>query len=219
MSHELRTPLNSILGFSQLLADDPDDPLSARHQRYIQQVLDNGEHLLALINQVLDLSKIEAGKVPVKIEDVDLSAMLQDCVAMSKPQADERNIKIDIGRDEKSIDACRADTLQLRQVLLNLISNAIKYNEDRGTVTIEVSRHAPEIVRISVADTGAGIPEDLQQHIFEPFNRLGRETSNIQGSGIGLTIAKELVELMGGNIGFSSRSGGSTFWIELPATA
>jgi PAS domain S-box-containing protein len=219
MSHELRTPLNSILGFSQLLADDPDDPLSARHQRYVQQVLDNGEHLLALINQVLDLSKIEAGKVPVKIEDVDLSAMLQDCVAMSKPQADERNIKIDIGRDEKSIDACRADTLQLRQVLLNLISNAIKYNEDRGTVTIEVSRHAPEIVRISVADTGAGIPEDLQKHIFEPFNRLGRETSNIQGSGIGLTIAKELVELMGGNIGFSSRSGGSTFWIELPATA
>ncbi len=219
MSHELRTPLNSILGFSQLLADDPDDPLSARHQRYVQQVLDNGEHLLALINQVLDLSKIEAGKVPVKIEDVDLSAMLQDCVAMSKPQADERNIKIDIGRDEKSIDACRADTLQLRQVLLNLISNAIKYNEDRGTVTIEVSRHAPEIVRISVADTGAGIPEDLQQHIFEPFNRLGRETSNIQGSGIGLTIAKELVELMGGNIGFSSGSGGSTFWIELPATA
>jgi PAS domain S-box-containing protein len=219
MSHELRTPLNSILGFSQLLADDPDDPLSARHQRYVQQVLDNGEHLLALINQVLDLSKIEAGKVPVKIEDVDLSAMLQDCVAMSKPQADERNIKIDIGRDEKSIDACRADTLQLRQVLLNLISNAIKYNEDRGTVTMKVSRHAPEIVRISVADTGAGIPEDLQQHIFEPFNRLGRETSNIQGSGIGLTIAKELVELMGGNIGFSSGFGGSTFWIELPATA
>ena len=109
--------------------------------------------------------------------------------------------------------------MQLRQVLLNLISNAIKYNEEGGTVTIDGTRHTPGFVRVAVIDTGQGIPENLQEHIFEPFNRLGRETSNIQGSGIGLTIAKELVELMGGNIGFSSGSGGSTFWIELPATA
>jgi signal transduction histidine kinase len=217
MSHELRTPLNSILGFSQLLADDPDDPPSETHLRYINQVLDNGDHLLALINQVLDLSRIESGKLKVEIVDISLVEMVEDCIAKSRPAAEKRDIRLIVEDSVKFAPACRADPMHLRQILLNLISNGIKYNIDNGAVRLSASRSADDRLRINVADTGTGIPQEMQPHIFEAFNRLGHESGSIEGSGIGLTISKQLTELMGGRIGFRSESGSETaFWIELP---
>lgn len=217
MSHELRTPMNSILGFGQLLADDPDDPLSETHQRYIDQVLRNGELLLALINQVLDLAKVESGKLEVNLEDISIATMIADCIAISQPMAGDKKIKLTVEDAGNSELCCRADAMRLRQVLLNLISNAIKYNSDEGTVRVGFQRRPTNKVRISVTDTGKGIAPENRERLFEPFNRLGHETGKIQGSGIGLTIAKELVELMDGHIDFESSENGSTFWVELPS--
>ncbi len=220
MSHELRTPLNSILGFGQLLADDPDDPISKSHERFVNQIVTNGEHLLDLIDQILDLSRIEAGHVNVSIEDISVAAMIDDALRISQPLAASRNIRLVSDLSENVTLCCQADERQLRQVLLNLISNAIKYNSEDGLVTVAALPLNGAKVRISVTDTGAGIPDEKLEHLFEPFNRLGLETSAIQGSGIGLTIAKQLIETMNGRIGVVSCLGqGSTFWIELPISS
>lgn len=217
MSHELRTPMNSILGFSQLLSDDPATPLDDSHQRFVQRILDNGEHLLALIDQILDLSKIESGNQEIDLMDVPVNDLIDDCMRTARPLAAPQNIQLTLGSEITPLLSCRADAGRLRQVILNLLSNAIKYNREDGEVTLFVETRSFNKIRISVTDTGFGIHPDQQAHLFTPFNRLGYETSNIQGSGIGLSIAKKLIELMEGSIGMTSEiDTGSTFWVELP---
>lgn len=217
MSHELRTPMNSILGFSQLLADDPNEPLSENHQRFVQQILSNGEHLQSLIDQVLDLAKVESGNLEVNITDVEVAAAIEDCLAMSAPLAKGGNILVHPPEIEPSLSRCRADPRILSQVLLNLLSNAIKYNSEGGSVRIRAFPTDGGKIRFTVTDTGEGIALKYQHQIFEPFNRLGHEASTIKGSGIGLAISKKLTEAMGGAIGFDTTRGeGSTFWVEVP---
>lgn len=217
MSHELRTPLNSILGFSQLLADDPKDPISEAHRRYVDRVMTNGEHLLELINQILDLSRIEAGQVQINAETVHISDMVTECLQLAQPLADERGISLTHGENHVESTPIYVDRNVLRQILLNLISNAIKYNLADGTVTVYGSQSANGFVRISVTDTGPGISAANQTKLFEPFNRLGLIGNTSDGVGIGLTISKKLTEKMDGKIGFQSEEGsGSTFWVQFP---
>lgn len=215
MSHELRTPMNSILGFGQLLVDDPADPLSEKHQRFAQQILSNGEHLLALINQVLDLARIEAGKVPMTLENLEVSDVIRECQDMSDSLIGPGDVRLFVDPIPDAL-TCHADSLQLRQILLNLISNAVKYNSDQGAIQISAQAFDHHRIRISVSDEGPGISEEDQAHLFEPFNRLAFSDSEISGTGVGLTIAKHLAEQMGGSLGFESKPGqGSSFWVEL----
>ncbi len=214
MSHELRTPLNAILGFAQLLgsASPPPSPLQ---KRSIDQILKAGWYLLELINEILDLALIESGGVTMSNEPVSLSEVLSECRAMIEPQARSRNITMSFPEfDAPSF--VTADRTRVKQVLINLLFNAIKYNRPDGTVTVECSRTPNGAVRISVRDTGYGLsPEQLEQ-LFTPFNRLGKEAGSEEGTGIGLVVTKRLVELMGGSIGVSSTVGvGSEFWAEL----
>lgn len=219
MSHELRTPLNAILGFGQLLETDPDDPLTKDQRFNVGQILRGGRHLLGLIEQVLDLSKIEAGQMHIDIDDIDPLECIQESMAMLGNQARERGIKMLFQDPDFSVPLLRADNARVTQILLNLLSNAIKYNHENGEVMISLSMTDKQTLRISVIDRGYGIPTDKQDQVFEPFNRLGRETGTIQGTGIGLTLCREFIELMDGHIDFvSDYDRGSTFWIELPVS-
>jgi PAS domain S-box-containing protein len=218
MSHELRTPLNAVLGFAQLMASDTPAPSSAQ-KLSIDQILQAGWYLLRLINEILDLAMIESGKVTISQEAMSLSEVLQDCQAMIEPQAHKRGIQMTFPRLDNLFHV-HADRTRLKQVMINLLSNAIKYNRDGGAVIVQCVMSGENRVRISVKDTGAGLtPEQLAQ-LFQPFNRLGQETGTEEGTGIGLVVTKQLVELMGGVIGVDSSVGaGSVFWIELPATS
>ena len=216
MSHELRTPLNAILGFSQLLESDTDDPLTERQLSQVDQILNNGGHLLALIDEVLDLSKIEAGELLLSVQTIDTAELIDDCVNTVRTLAEKRNIRIEYQSD-RSLAALSADAVRAKQALLNLLSNAIKYNDERGHIELFTEQRPSGLMRINVRDTGPGIPEDKLSELFQPFSRLGAESSTIEGSGVGLALTKELVEKMGGAIGVDSANGaGSTFWIELP---
>lgn len=215
MSHELRTPLNAILGFSQLL--ELDDSLSETQKNSIGEIHHGGDHLLELINEVLDLAKIEAGNYEITPRQVDARAALKECVSLSSPLLVQYGVSLSIIDDETIPLNVYADITRLKQIILNLISNACKYNHNGGSVEIEYSSTTDGKIRLSVKDTGKGIPKEQQSRIFEPFNRLGAENSNIEGTGIGLTITRQLIEMMGGNIGFESEAGqGSRFWIDLP---
>ena len=219
MSHELRTPLNSILGFGQLLDDNPRVPLDDGQKRFVSQILKNGEHLLHLINRLLDLAKIEAAEISMTIEDVPISEALEDCVGMARSLIKSRDVELIVEPTPSAHKTCRADKGMLRQALLNLLSNAIKYTSDGGTVAIRSRYSDPDTVQFSISDTGQGIPLERQNALFEPFNRLGLEAGSIEGTGIGLTITKHLVNLMGGEIDFESTAKeGSTFWINLPTS-
>jgi signal transduction histidine kinase/AmiR/NasT family two-component response regulator len=214
MSHELRTPLNAILGFAQLLGSASPPP-SALQKRSIDQILKAGWYLLELINEILDLALIESGNVTMSNEPVSLSEVLSECRAMIEPQARSRHISMSFPEfDAPSF--VTADRTRVKQVLINLLFNAIKYNRPDGMVTVECSRMPSGAVRISVRDTGHGLsPEQLDQ-LFKPFNRLGKESGSEEGTGIGLVVTKRLVELMGGRIGVDSVVGvGSVFWAEL----
>jgi PAS domain S-box-containing protein len=221
MSHELRTPLNAILGFGQLLEEDD---LNAEQEESIRHILGAGRHLLDLINEVLDISRIEAGNMTISSEPVSVPDVLRDVVTLVGPLAREREIKL-LHSVEKDVDLfVTADRQRLKQVLLNLLSNAIKYNRQAGEVRIEMRRQhdeptATELVRVEVTDSGAGLSAEQLEQLFTPFQRLGAENTEVDGTGLGLALSKRLVELMQGRIGVESApEKGSTFWIELPAT-
>ena len=184
---------------------------------YVGYILKSGQHLLELINDVLDLTKIEAGKVELSIEDVCARDVLDECLSLVHAMADERGIGIVVGEGFKAAVEIRADQTRFKQCLLNLLSNAVKYNRERGKVTIDCHATPGGMLHVSVTDEGEGISEDMQGDLFEPFHRLGLETTKIEGTGIGLTITKQIIERMGGHIGVYTEIGkGSTFWIELP---
>jgi nitrogen-specific signal transduction histidine kinase/CheY-like chemotaxis protein len=217
MSHELRTPLNAILGFGQLLEMRASQP---RERESVEQILKGGRHLLGLINEILDISRIESGRLPLSTEPVEVSEAVCRVVELARPLAAERGVTFhteDAACDGRYV---LADSQRLQQVLLNLVSNGIKYNRDGGGVTIACGAAAAGRLRISVTDTGSGIPAELQSRLFRPFERLGVETPGVEGTGLGLALTKGLVEAMAGTIGLESTPGqGSTFWIELPETA
>jgi len=231
MSHELRTPLNAIIGFGQLLNMDVETELSELQSDNVKEILRAGEHLLELINEVLDLSKIEAGQTQMSIEPVALAEVLADCISLVSSMADKNNINLGYFRHHQRVENISsvsdsvyvlADKLRLKQVFLNLLSNAIKYNRDHGQVTISCSLKENETCQISIKDTGEGISAEEMKNLFQPFNRLGHEDSTIEGTGIGLVITKNLVEMMGGEISCLSEKGkGTTFTVELsvPDTA
>lgn len=214
MSHELRTPLNGILGFAQILAADKLPATQLEKQRFARNIVQSGQHLLKLVNEILDLARIEAGKVPLAMEAVDLPTVLQECRMMVTPLAAKRDISLGFGTvPQKSL---RADRTRLMQVLINLLSNAIKYNHDQGRVAVDCCPVNGSRLRISVSDTGPGLDPDQVQHIFQPFHRLGRDEEE-EGSGLGLALTRRVVEAMQGAIGVESEPGaGSTFWVELP---
>lgn len=213
MSHELRTPMNAILGFAQLL--ECDDELTADQRDNANEILKAGRHLLTLINEVLDLARIEAGRIDLSLEPVLLREAVEDCRQLVQPLAAARGLALEVELPEAAV--VRADRTRLKQVLLNLLSNAVKYNRDGGSVRLSASP-AGDMLRVAVADTGTGIRAERLGELFEPFNRLGAEQSAVEGTGIGLSITRRLMELMGGRIGAESEPGvGSTFWIELVA--
>ena len=217
MSHELRTPLNAVLGFAQLLQIEDNPPLSAEQQTSVQEIITAGDHLLNLINDVLDLTKIESGGIQLSIEPVNLGEVLAECGKLVGPLLDKHPVTLDLAIPDCMQHAVYADHMRLRQVLLNLISNAMKYNRPQGSVTVRCRGIDGGRLRIAVADTGPGIPPDRQKELFTSFNRLGAEGGAIEGTGIGLVITRRLTELMGGSIGYESEPGlGSTFWIDLP---
>ncbi|MBZ0131452.1 MAG: response regulator [Rhodocyclaceae bacterium] len=217
MSHELRTPLNAILGFTQLLESGTPAPTPAQ-QRNLEQILKAGWYLLELINEILDLALIESGKATLSHEPVSLAEVMLECRAMVDPQAQKRGIVMTYPHFELPYFVS-ADRTRVKQVLINLLFNAIKYNKPEGSVTVEYQPIPPGSIRINVRDTGKGLaPEQLLQ-LFQPFNRLGKETGAEEGTGIGLVVTKRLVELMGGTIGADSTVGvGSVFWFELSLT-
>ncbi len=211
MSHELRTPLNAILGFGQLLEGDLTD---SDHVESIQQVLKGGRHLLGLINEVLDIASIEAGRMAVSIEPVLAAEIMQEAIELVSPLAATRKIQIAAGSGDWSI---LADPKRIQQVFLNLLSNAIKYNREGGAVVVEVEQREDHRLRIKITDTGPGIRSEDVAKIFTPFERLSADDTKIEGTGLGLAVCQRLVDLMGGTIGIESRVGeGTTFWVEFP---
>jgi PAS domain S-box-containing protein len=217
MSHELRTPLNAILGFAQLMETGSPQPTPSQ-KRNLDQILKAGWYLLELINEILDLALIESGKVMLSREPVSVVEVMLECRAMIEPQAQKRGIRMTFPR----FDIPRfvtADRTRVKQVLINLLFNAIKYNRPGGSVAVECDLSSADSIRISVRDTGAGMAPDQVAQLFQPFNRLGKEAGAEEGTGIGLVVTKRLVELMGGAIGVESTVGvGSVFWIELSLT-
>ncbi len=217
MSHELRTPLSAILGFAQLMESGTPSP-TVSQKRSIEQILHAGWYLLELINEILDLTLIESGKLSLSLEPSSLGDVMQECQAMIEPQAQKRGIRVAFPHFASPCFV-KADRTRLKQALINLLSNAVKYNRAGGSVIVGCSGHTAERIRISVTDTGEGLSADKLTQLFQPFNRLGKEAGFEEGTGIGLVMTKRLVELMGGVIGVESSVGtGSVFWIELKVT-
>jgi PAS domain S-box-containing protein len=219
MSHELRTPLNAILGFAQLLLRDRKAPLSAHQLDRVGHVLRGGEHLLRLIDDVLDLARIESGRILVSLEPVPLADLLRAVKGTLQPLAERAEMQVLLEPLPADAGNVVADRTRLEQILMNYGSNAVKYGRARGSVRLRALPMG-EYVRIEVQDDGIGIAQDKQGALFQPFQRAGQETGPIEGTGIGLAISKRLAEVMAGRVGFESVEGrGSTFWIELPRPA
>ena len=218
MSHELRTPLNAVIGFAQLLALDPDN--HPKDKEHAQEILTAGNHLLKLINEVLDLSRIEAGHLELDLQPVPILELAQECSRLIQPTLHAQQLSLSLDFEDSLDTPMLADRMRLKQVLLNLMSNAAKYNRTGGKVRVEYRRAEGDKMRLSVSDTGHGIAPERIDELFQAFHRLGQENGPIQGTGIGLVISKRLIELMQGRIGVESTPGqGSRFWIELPVAS
>lgn len=216
MSHELRTPLNAILGFGQILQNEP-VKMNERQLDFVNEMINGGSHLLSLINDVLELSKIDAGEMILSMENINVEEVIDDCLSMISMLASRNGITIVNETKGKDLPFLYTDFLRLKQALLNFLSNAIKYNRRDGTVTIDASPLDDNYLHISVSDIGKGIPAVRLAELWEPFNRLGAETTNIEGTGIGLSVTKSVIDLLGGRIGVESKVGqGSTFWVDIP---
>jgi PAS domain S-box-containing protein len=214
MSHELRTPLNAILGFAQLLEFETEDPLSDTQLDDVREIMKAGNHLLELINEILDLSRIETNKLQVTLNSVEVNPLLEECLSLIQPIAESKKISISWHPTALNV-AVSADRTRLKQAIINLLTNAIKYNKLEGSVTVIGKPVANNRYKLSVIDTGYGIDESEIAYIFQPFHRLAKHSA-IEGTGIGLSITKQLIDLMGGKIGVNSKiSHGSEFWIEL----
>lgn len=215
MSHELRTPMNAILGFAQLLEHSRRDPLSERQRQQVQQINQAGKHLLSLINQVLDLAKIEAGQLHIELEALSVPCIVEGCLMLLETQIRDRQLHV-INSIGPNTPMVYADEMRLTQILINLLNNAIKYNRPNGKIEVSSQCLSHEL-RISIRDTGYGLSTKKQALLFEPFQRLGYENSAIEGTGIGLNISRQIIEAMGGHIGVESQEHqGSTFWFTLP---
>ncbi|MES1982134.1 MAG: ATP-binding protein [Pseudomonadota bacterium] len=218
MSHELRTPLNAILGFAQLLISDTLISTPEQKKEFSQHILKAGRHLLTLINEILDLAKVESGTMTLSLEPVALSEVFSESQTMIEPLGAQRGVRLMFPK--KADLSVIADRTRLKQILLNLLSNAVKYNREGGTVIVDCAAAAPGHVRISVQDTGEGLNTAQLAELFQPFNRLGQEKGTEEGTGIGLVVTQRLVQMMGGRIGVNSTVGiGSVFWIELKSAA
>ena len=215
MSHELRTPMNAILGFTELLHTDTEHPLVDDQKECTSEILRAGRHLLDLINDVLDLARVEAGKLSVSNEPTFLEGIFHECLDLIRPLAERRRIQIHVRCDRLPSLLVKADRVRLKQVLINLLSNAVKYNRDGGRIGIEC-RESGKHLRLGISDTGPGINADDIQRLFQPFERFGPAVKTQEGTGIGLALSQRLIDLMGGRITVESRLGeGSTFWLQL----
>jgi len=215
MSHELRTPLNAIIGFGEFLNYAPQD-MSDQQQEYTVHIVDSGRHLLGLINDILDLAKIETGELKIEMEDISVRDVVEDCVQLVRNLAVEHNVNLGSACLCHNQLTVRADAGRLRQVLINIMSNAVKYNVSGGEVSISCEAITDNFVRISVTDTGVGIPESFHADVFSNFARDSTTAKLTEGHGIGLSISKDLIELMGGHINFTSKVGeGTTFWVDV----
>ena len=218
ISHELRTPLNAVLGFSQLLESSKEQTLTDVQSQYISEIHNAGNHLLHLINEVLDLSRIEANQLHTESIYIPLTPFLDECIALILPITKQKHIEIFTPYRNNDDIFVMADPLRLKQVMVNLLSNAVKYNKLSGTISINVCENNTDMIVIEVTDSGSGISDEHLESIFQPFTRLPQHRKE-EGVGIGLALAKRLTELMGGRIGVRSSVGkGSTFWIEIPST-
>ena len=215
MSHELRTPLNAVLGFSEVLLERMFGELNERQEEYLHDIHSSGRHLLELLNEILDLSKIEAGKMALEYSSIDLRSLLDDAAAMLRERAATQGVdlSVDVADD---IDVVHSDVLRLKQIVLNLMTNAVKFTGAGGSVVVRARRRGAD-VDITVTDSGIGVPEADQQRIFESFQQGGRGSSREEGTGLGLTLSKRLVELLGGRMWLESKVGvGSTFGFSIP---
>ncbi|MDH5737467.1 MAG: HAMP domain-containing histidine kinase, partial [Gammaproteobacteria bacterium] len=212
MSHELRTPLNAILGFGQLLEMSMTDQ---KQKDQAGKIITAGHHLLELINEILDLAKIESGRLEMQIDHLNLNKLLDECESIIRPLAEAADLHLNVVNMEGQ--SVWADSTRLKQVLLNLLSNAVKYNSQKGSIKLSTHKLESDKLRIIVADTGKGISQEEQKLLFEPFQRLVSDDSQIEGSGMGLVICRELVLRMGGEMGVESPPGeGTSFWVDLP---
>ena len=215
MSHELRSPLNVMLGFSQLM-ESGNPPPTSNQRTMLREINAAGWYLLELINKILDLAALESGKLIVSHDTILMAEVMAECRTMIETQAKERGIQLIVPSDMGLY--VKADRTRLKQILLNLLSNAVKYNREGGTVEVNWNAKRTDYVRVSIRDTGPGLPPEKLAQLFQQFNRLGQETGSVEGTGIGLVVTKDLVELMGGKIGVESTVGaGSIFWFELPS--
>lgn len=220
MSHEFKTPLNAVLGFAQVLGMDSKQPLTPSQQESVQQILFSGKHLLSLINDILDLSTIETGKIQLNFENINLFKLVEECIAIIRQMTVKKEILLVVNKDNHFKPIIWADYTRMKQIVINLLSNAIKYNHTKGQIDVNIQLVKDNQLQLAVKDTGFGIKEDKHAFLFMPFNRLNYENSAILGAGIGLTITKNLIEAMNGTIGFSSEFGsGSSFWVTIPLSS
>ena len=216
MSHELRTPLNSILGYTQLLELDHDGTLTEQQQQNLKHILGSGWHLLALINDVLDISKIESGHLSLANSETNLNKVIEKSVGMNAKAAEDKKLSIDFNNKCDASMMVYADATRLQQVIVNILSNAVKFNVDNGKIKITVEADSSFTCKVTITDTGRGLPNDKINTLFTPFNRLGLEDSDIDGNGIGLALSSQLIELMEGDIGaYNNEGDGSSFWFSL----